>query len=92
MNSVRLPLPKACSSILAHGEERHAVFGLHVGCDRKEQTTLLSDLFTEERLRSMMQSRNNYADNAMFPFIVAPTDKSLASSKVILDPDECVVH
>lgn len=76
-----LPLLKACSSILAHVEEKYPAPALQLGFGEKKQTTQLSDLLTGERLRRMMKGRNYYGVDTVLTFVAAFTDRSLGFVK-----------
>lgn len=77
LSSVRMALLRACNAILAHVEEKYALPGLHVDFAKTGKTTQLNGLFTADGLRGMLEGKDYYAVDMVFPFVAAFIDRSL---------------
>lgn len=76
-----MTLVKACISILAHIEGTYWALSLLVGSGRKNRTSQLDVLLTEQRLPEKIESRKHYVVGAVFPFVVAFIDRGPGSLK-----------
>lgn len=74
---LKTPLFRACNSILAQIEEKYALPGLHVNFAKREKSAQLNGLFTGDGLRGMLEGKDYYAVDMVFPFITSFIDRSL---------------
>lgn len=77
LNSMRLALLKAYKGVLAQNEEKYSVSGLHKHFAHKKETAQPNVLVPAERLREMMERKNYYGTDTLFPIVAALVDKSL---------------
>lgn len=78
-SSLEMSLLKACSRILAHVEERCALRGLHLNFAKNEIAAQLNGLFTEDGIRGLLEGKNHYGVDMVFPFLVSSFDRSTGS-------------
>lgn len=71
LNSMSLPLFKACNSVLAQIEEQYVVSKLHIHVAGKKLTAQLDGLLTVEGLVVVVKRRKYNAADTVFPFIPA---------------------
>lgn len=75
LSSLTTSLWNACKGILAHVEEKYKLPGEHVNSTTKERTAQLSGLLTEKSLRQMLEEKNHFAADILFPFVAPLTDR-----------------
>lgn len=66
MSPVKLGILKACNGISALTGEKYRAPSFHVDSAIKKPTAQLNAMFTEERLRGMVEGRKHYARDAKF--------------------------
>lgn len=72
-----MTLPRVCSVILPHIEEKHALPGLRVNCTKRVKTAHLYCLFTRDGLQGMLNGKNYYAVDIIFSLISLFIDNRL---------------
>lgn len=66
-----------CIKKLAYIRKKYPVLGLHLDFAEKKQRAQLKGLFTEEKVRGMMEKRQFYTAGAKFWSVMALNDRSL---------------
>lgn len=79
LRSERLPLPRACISILPPTEKKYMALGMQVDFAKKNQKAQLDGLLTKDGLRATMERKNHYALGKLLPFVAALIERSTDS-------------
>lgn len=77
MSLPKMSLLRACSDILARIEEGYALPGLHVNFTKREKTAQFNGLFVGDGLREMLERKDSYAVDRVFPPTAPFTDSTL---------------
>lgn len=81
LSSVRPPLLRACSDVLAHSQEKYQILVLHVDSAKKKRTAQLNVLLTEDGLRELSDGRIYCTVDKVFSFAAAFIHRNLVSAE-----------